>query len=180
MRQSLVTLREDQIQRYGRQILLREVGGAGQRTLIASPVGVDVSGPAAEVAITYLAAGGSPLIHPPFTGVGFLTGATPAALNPDVATNAGAVIALTAVPVAGPCVVLGRQLAFFPDGSCEACTRTPELAGTPHDPVIFGSAAALLVQRFVLGFATAPVLLGWKEASLAELQGPPCPRHRSD
>jgi len=173
-------LREDQIQRYGRQILLREVGGAGQRKLIASPVRVAVSGPAAEVAITYLAAGGSPLELEPLTPVAFLTGTSPAALNPDVAATAPPAITLSTAPQPGPCVVLGSQLAFFPDGACPDCTKTPDLAGTPHDSVIFGAAAALLIQRFILGFGAAPVLLGWNGASLAELEGPPCARHRSE
>jgi hypothetical protein len=82
--------------------------------------------------------------------------------------------------VAGPCVVLGSQLAFFADGACPDCTSTPQLVGTPHDAVVFGAAAALLVQRFVLGFARTRVLLGWNGASLAELEGPPCARHRSE
>ena len=175
-----MTLREDQIQRYGRQILLREVSGAGQRKLIASPVRVDVTGAAAEVAVTYLAAGGSPLELGPLTPVAFLTGTSPAALNPDVASTTPPAITLSAAPVAGPCVVLGGQLAFFPDGACPDCTNTPQLVGTPHDAVIFGSAAALLVQRFVLGFAGTRVLLGWNGTSLAELQAPPCARHRSE
>lgn len=175
-----MALREDQIQRYGRQILLREVGGAGQRRFLEGPVRVDVTGPAAEVAVTYLTAGGSPLVLEPFAGAGFLTQSGPESLNPDAHATGVAVITVAAAPAPGPCVVLGAQLAWFPDGGCPECTRIPELVGTPHDSVIFGSAAALLVQRFVLGLAGGPVLLGWNGTSLEERQGPPCPRHRSE
>jgi hypothetical protein len=143
-------------------------------------VRVDVTGTAAEVAVTYLAAGGSPLELGPLTPVAFLTGTSPAALNRDVASITPPAITLSAAPVAGPCVVLGSQLAFFADGACPDCTSTPQLVGTPHDAVVFGAAAALLVQRFVLGFARTRVLLGWNGASLAELEGPPCARHRSE
>jgi|GEM_PF-950366 len=51
-------LREDQIQRYARQILLREVGGGGQTRLLASRTRVVGTGRAAEEAATYLAAAG--------------------------------------------------------------------------------------------------------------------------
>lgn len=51
-------LREDQIRRYARQILLREVGGAGQARLLAGRVVVGGVGVAAEEAATYLAAAG--------------------------------------------------------------------------------------------------------------------------
>lgn len=51
-------LREDQVQRYARQILLREVGGRGQLRLLAARVRVHGEGRAAEEAATYLAAAG--------------------------------------------------------------------------------------------------------------------------
>ena len=56
-----MTLREDQVQRYGRQILLREVGGKGQEKLLNATVAVRGEGASLDEAITYLAAGGSPL-----------------------------------------------------------------------------------------------------------------------
>ena len=51
-------LREDQIRRYARQILLREVGGTGQARLLAGRAVVVGDGAAAEEAATYLAAAG--------------------------------------------------------------------------------------------------------------------------
>jgi molybdopterin/thiamine biosynthesis adenylyltransferase len=53
-------LREDQVRRYARHILLPDVGGRGQERLLASRVAVEVGpGRAAEVAaLAYLAAAG--------------------------------------------------------------------------------------------------------------------------
>ncbi len=53
-------LRDDQVRRYARHILLPEVGGRGQERLLAAAVAVEVGpGRAAEVAaLTYLAAAG--------------------------------------------------------------------------------------------------------------------------
>lgn len=52
-----MTLREDQIQRYARHILLREVGGVGQARLLASRVLVGGAA-GAEAALVYLTAAG--------------------------------------------------------------------------------------------------------------------------
>lgn len=54
------TLREDQVQRYARHILLPDVGGVGQMRLLAAAVAVDVGpGRAAEIAaLAYLAGAG--------------------------------------------------------------------------------------------------------------------------
>jgi len=49
---------EASIRRYSRQILLREVGGAGQKRLLAATVAVTGDGPAARVCALYLAAAG--------------------------------------------------------------------------------------------------------------------------
>jgi len=53
-------LREDQIQRYARHVLLPDVGGRGQQRLLAAAVAVELgAGRAAEVtALAYLAAAG--------------------------------------------------------------------------------------------------------------------------
>jgi molybdopterin-synthase adenylyltransferase len=55
-----VALREDQIRRYARHVLLPDVGGVGQERLLAAAVRVDVGpGRDAEVAaLIYLAAAG--------------------------------------------------------------------------------------------------------------------------
>lgn len=54
-------LTEPQIQRFSRQILLREVGGAGQERLLNTPVHVIGQGEAFDVARNTLVAGGTPL-----------------------------------------------------------------------------------------------------------------------
>ncbi|HUS65446.1 MAG TPA: ThiF family adenylyltransferase, partial [Kofleriaceae bacterium] len=54
-----VALREDQIRRYARHVLLPDVGGRGQERLLAAAVAVDLGGgPAAVAAVAYLAAAG--------------------------------------------------------------------------------------------------------------------------
>ena len=51
-------LDEEQVDRFSRQILLREVGGRGQVRLLESRVLVSGTGPAASAAATYLAGAG--------------------------------------------------------------------------------------------------------------------------
>ncbi|MFP2959890.1 ThiF family adenylyltransferase [Myxococcus sp. 1LA] len=63
-----MALREDQIVRYSRQILLREVGGRGQEALLAGTARVDGIGVSGLTAAAYLAGGGTPV-----TGAGSLT-----------------------------------------------------------------------------------------------------------
>lgn len=63
-----MALREDQILRYSRQILLREVGGRGQESLLAGPARVDATGASGMTAAAYLAGGGTPVV-----GTGALT-----------------------------------------------------------------------------------------------------------
>src|SRR5437762_2326997 len=99
-----MALKERQIKRYARQVLLPEVGGKGQEALLGTgAVALSEGGPADSVALAYLAAGGSPVRVPPgrkvsAAEVGFLFDAgdtgKPAAsflksalkdLNPDAA-----------------------------------------------------------------------------------------------
>ncbi|WP_141323928.1 ThiF family adenylyltransferase [Myxococcus sp. AB025B] len=63
-----MALREDQIQRYSRQILLRDVGGRGQEALLTGSARVDATGASGMTATAYLAGGGTPV-----AGVGSLT-----------------------------------------------------------------------------------------------------------
>jgi molybdopterin-synthase adenylyltransferase len=51
-------MREDQIVRYSRQILLRGIGGRGQERLLATSVAVGSGGAAIGTAVAYLAASG--------------------------------------------------------------------------------------------------------------------------
>ncbi|WP_342381752.1 ThiF family adenylyltransferase [Myxococcus stipitatus] len=63
-----MALREDQILRYSRQILLREVGGRGQEALLSGGARVDATGASGLTAAAYLAGGGTPV-----AGMGSLT-----------------------------------------------------------------------------------------------------------
>lgn len=63
-----MALREDQILRYSRQILLREVGGRGQQALLSGGARVDATGASGLTAAAYLAGGGTPV-----SGTGSLT-----------------------------------------------------------------------------------------------------------
>ncbi|MCE9670299.1 ThiF family adenylyltransferase [Myxococcus stipitatus] len=63
-----MALREDQILRYSRQILLKDVGGRGQEALLSAGARVDATGAAGMTAAAYLAGGGTPV-----SGMGTLT-----------------------------------------------------------------------------------------------------------
>src|SRR5215467_1918318 len=95
-------MREDQVHRYARHILLPDVGGIGQRRLFQGAVVVDDLTGEAEAAVAYLAAAGVGTLVVRDRGVveapGFLFEASDvgratldalrervAALNPDVA-----------------------------------------------------------------------------------------------
>ena len=56
-------LSDAQIERYGRQILLPEVGGRGQERLLAARVAVAGAGPAAVAAVTLLGRAGVGRLH---------------------------------------------------------------------------------------------------------------------
>jgi hypothetical protein len=51
-------MRDDQIRRYARHILLPDVGGIGQAQLLAATARIEGDDPASAIAATYLAAGG--------------------------------------------------------------------------------------------------------------------------
>ncbi len=56
-------LTDAQIERYGRQIILPEVGGRGQERLLAARVAVAGAGPAATLAVTLLGRAGVGTLH---------------------------------------------------------------------------------------------------------------------
>lgn len=51
-------MRDEQVRRYARHILLPDVGGLGQTALLAATARIALDEPAARVAATYLTAGG--------------------------------------------------------------------------------------------------------------------------
>jgi proteasome lid subunit RPN8/RPN11 len=183
-----VTLRELQIQRYSRGILLREVGGAGQRALLDTGARLTSGGPALLTAAAYLAAGGTPIQGPPGPlqawDAGFLVRASevgrPAeasvrsallALNADSVASPAHFGTLAALPLSGaaslPLVAVGRRAgrwvlwAASPDACApclEAALRGAEPPGGGPEAIHAGALAAMLFQRLVLGLA--PPLAG--------------------
>ena len=69
-------LTDAQVERYGRQIILPEVGGRGQERLLAARVAVAGAGPAATAAVTLLGRAGVGTLHVS-AGVGALPELSP-------------------------------------------------------------------------------------------------------
>jgi proteasome lid subunit RPN8/RPN11 len=154
-----MALREDQILRYSRQILLKDVGGRGQEALLAGGAHLEASGASGLTAAAYLAAGGTAAVAavavPLAPGAaGFLVSAgevgRPASevlepalreLNPDALPPRGSGM-LAELPVAewsgeGPWVALGGEgaravVAFRSTKGCADCFRaTVATLGAP-------------------------------------------------
>jgi proteasome lid subunit RPN8/RPN11 len=204
-----VALREDQVQRYSRAILLRGVGGTGQRALLQTGARLLAGGPALLTAAAYLGAGGTPVEGPPGAlhpgEEGFLVETSdigqPAAptvrrallrLNEDAASKAAAFGSLLALPDVGeaprPLVALGRRgggtvLVGAGVGACGDCLaefcQGTQAPAAGPDAVQVGALAALLFQRLVLGLA--PPLSGLLVGPGGEMQALPVPdcRHRT-
>ena len=103
-------LREDQIRRYARHVLLPDLGGTGQERLLASACAIDPRDPAERIAFEYLVAAGVGTID--------LLASDPelqaraAALNPDarVIVDAGSGAArLPQVPEGDPLIKAGAS-----------------------------------------------------------------------
>lgn len=152
-------MREEDIQRYGRQILLKELGGRGQQKLLSRHVEAHGDGPGLRDALTYLQVGGTPLAG---TGVPVL------------------LIADAPVPATGDVVVLGQGVAWRRADACEACWALthPRLSPTKDESVTLGSLAALTVQRLVLGWGDALGLVLHDGARLETVTPPRCEQHR--
>jgi [CysO sulfur-carrier protein]-S-L-cysteine hydrolase len=176
-------LREDQVQRYSRTILLRQAGGCGQKALLSTGALLTSGGPALLTAAAYLAASGTPVDGPPSTlstgDGGFLVRAaelglpaTPTVrgalerLNPDSVSSplrTGTLVALPDGCLQGrPLVAVGRRgMRWVVWGAAaEACgvclalvVRGAEAPGTGPEAIQAGALAALLFQRLVLGLA---------------------------
>ena len=187
-----MALREDQIHRYSRQLLLREVGGRGQERLLAGGVRLTAAGPAGLTAAAYLGAGGSAVeadatpLGP--EAVGFLVPAgavgEPAgevlarelpALNPDVlpARGTGRVAELPAAgwEGEGPWVALGGEgtrgvVVFRSPSGCADCFQAScqGVGAPPPGPlgVGLGALGALVLQRLWLGVGPGLGACGWE------------------
>jgi len=154
-------LTEPQIQRYARQVLLRDVGEKGQEALGAVRVELTLGGTVASAAAAYLRSGGTE-VHLPATPAG------PWALTPALLESMpGAVLEVVAAPRAPePAgVVVGsdagaRVLWSVAGDACRGCLReVTKGLGPPELPeaasVQLGSLLAFLVQRRALGLAAA-------------------------
>lgn len=177
-----MALREDQIQRYGRQILLREVGGVGQRKLLAAPVRVLGSSPAVDVAVAYLVAGGTPVELAPGVEIhGFLEGQPLLALSADAVPVTAPALDLLPEGMASTApaqVVLGGGVAFKTAAACPECWALTQAALPGVGPdVSCGSLGALVVQRMTLGWGPALGVICWKTDHFAEVATVRCPRH---
>ena len=133
-------LSDAQIERYSRQIVLPEIGGAGQARLLATSVLILGGGPLAEMAVLYLAGAGIGRIAL-FQAAGALADAV-RDLNPDVAIEHRAavdatydiVVACDAEPVLVASAATGRTIIAAglndaggwlvvgePGGACASC-----------------------------------------------------------
>ena len=155
-------LTEPQIQRYARQLLLRDVGEKGQEAIGAVRVELlALGGEIAEAAAAYLRAGGTE-VHAPDTSGG------PWALTPALlGTPPRSVLQIVDAPRAPePAGIVigaagGTQVLWSVDAdACRRCLRhrMQDLGPPEHRggaAVQLGSLLALLVQRRALGLASA-------------------------
>ncbi|MDY7227949.1 ThiF family adenylyltransferase [Hyalangium rubrum] len=175
-----MALREDQILRYSRQILLKEVGGRGQEALLEGGARLEGAGPAVLTAAAYLAAGGTPVeatdaqLGP--AAPGFLVSAEEVGqsaaqvlarvlpeVNPDaVSPRAGGRLAQLPAAWKGeaPWVALGGDhvrgaVVFRGSQGCVWCFgETVRTLGAPPTGILgvaLGTLGALVFQRLQLG-----------------------------
>lgn len=151
-------MREDDIQRYGRQILLKELGGRGQARLMARHVQVHGRSDTLDDAASYLRLGGTPL------------GAAADAVQ----------LASFGTAVTGDAVLVGGGVAWRAKAACDACWHltAAALPGTPEAPLIVGSLAALAVQRLILGWAEPLGFIEWNGDRIVTREPISCPQHR--
>ncbi len=143
-------LSEEQILRYSRQILLKEVGGAGQRRLLDAKVLVCDAGPVGATAADFLEASGCQTL-----GDSPQRGLSPDPEAPTIALGP----ASTAWHGTGPWLAWGgagdeaRLVVRAPD-ACADCFRESVggLSNVAEPFALFvGSTAALVAQRVLLG-----------------------------
>ena len=189
-------LSDAQIDRYSRQIVLPEIGGRGQQTLLATRLRLIGRGPLLETAARYLAGAGVGALQLD-AGQTALAAAL-RALNDDVAVDAGgdggalAVVAadLTVDELAAharpasaagvPLIAAGRAGEggwLLRGAGCAACAAYAaarragdgEAALTPVADGVLGSLAALAALTLALGRPASGAPLVWFDAADATL-----------
>jgi proteasome lid subunit RPN8/RPN11 len=175
-------LTEPQIQRYARQLLLRDVGERGQEALGAVLVELALPDEVADAAAAYLRAGGTEVHGPAMSDSPWAR--TPPVLESYPPRRLHVVAAPGVLEQAG--VVLGSDagrvvLWSLGETGCRACLLDGARGLAPPDVragVQLGSLVALLVQRRALGLASP--LEGLDVSAVGEistLAARPCP-HR--
>jgi len=154
-------LTEPQIQRYARQLLLRDVGEKGQEALGAVRIELALRGAVAQAAAAYLRAGGTEVLASDASGGPWAL--TPALLDGAPRSVLQVVEAPRAPEPAG--VVVGsasdtQVLWSIAGDGCRGCLRGLTQSLGPLElatgaAVQLGSLLALLVQRRALGLASA-------------------------
>jgi hypothetical protein len=183
----MTMLTEPQIQRYARQILLREVGGRGQERLLEAKVQLIGNDAALAVAAAYLAAGGTALDCESQEALGgFLFGTTLADFCPDSLADVPSRVRVASAPewlagvepadhgmageVVNPgdvdieVVIGGGGVAFRSGPICETCFEAAvKSVNSPETPdvgsVLLGTLAALCVQKSILDAAATSGVL---------------------
>lgn len=173
-----MALSEDQVLRFSRQILVPEIGGQGQQTLLESGVRAMGAGPAHATAIAYLAASGCPISAAERQVVageeGFLfrrkdVGRSYEAALRDALEGAGqdgsdgSVAGIGEMPASfsgpGPWVAMGGragrgEIVHRSQSGCAECFQqnVAELTRAPQPiSVLTGTLGALVFQRLRLG-----------------------------
>ena len=172
-------LSEPQIQRYARQLLLRDVGETGQEALGTVRVDLALEGALASAAAAYLRAGGTE-VHLAPTASGEWASTPP--LLGSAPVRRLTVVAAPGAPeregvVAGSSAGAHVLWSIAADG-CRTCLRQATRHLAPPDvrgpaSVQLGSLLALLVQRRALGLAS---LLEGVEVSPAGVLSAPAAR----
>jgi [CysO sulfur-carrier protein]-S-L-cysteine hydrolase len=176
-------LSEPQIQRYARQLLLRDVGERGQEALGAVRVLLGLDGEVASTAAAYLRAGGTEVEPPSVTGAVWadtppLLGASPLRpltvwASPALPEREGIVVGARA----------GAQVLWsLGEGGCAACLRDATRGLGPPDRgpagVQVGTLVALLAQRRALGIAAPLEGLEVSAAGTISARAAPACTHR--
>jgi hypothetical protein len=172
-------LEEADIQRFARQILVKEIGGRGQEALLAATVSlVGPPGPVLDSAAVWLAAGGCGV-----SGQGASAGFPTPKPSPRPADLT--VVLLPGEVPAGPAVVVGGVRAqpgtvVAPLPACPACRARVldplQPTETPWHELV-ASLAALAAQRLLLGLAETPGVRVSREGAPGPWRAPRCAAH---